>query len=210
MRVISYESSRVTLLFPLEEFAPPAGADGPAISEAVTKRYSFRRPPNLAVPKEEIEKNGVKFESGKFEFEGKEVAVQLLAVYSDGLNIDANTTDRADAFLDDLLVFLRTEFKFREFSSRPRKFFGSQIIAEFETPLSGLLGSYDKLLSAMKEGTANIYETEVPSFGFSRLDFQMDPTDGQSPRPPPRVIIERRAGTLVWTGTILLRRSHAN
>jgi hypothetical protein len=194
MRVIAYETARVTLLFPFEEVAPLGGADGVAIVQAVAQRYSFARPPDLSVSREEINKTGLKFEDGKFQFEGELVNINNLGVYNDGLNIDASTTERAEAFLNDLVGFLRSDFQFRGFTSHPRKFFWSQVVVEFERPLARLISGFEKFAFIINKTVASIYGPDTPLPNFARLDFEWDRTKNTAPNPVPRFYVERRLG----------------
>jgi hypothetical protein len=194
MRVISYESARVTFLVPFEEVVPLEGGNGPEIVRGVVQRYSFGKAPDLSVGRDEINKNGLKFESGQFQFEGREVNIQALTVYNDGLNIDAKTTDHGQAFLDDLLSFLRSEFMFREFTSSPRIHFWSTIIIEFDNPVSRLIEGHEKITAALNRSLSQVYSGDIPPCVFSRLDFSSDPTERGSPIPTPRFVLERRGG----------------
>jgi len=45
MRVISQESCRVTILFPLEEVIPHEGLNGPEAIAQIQKRYEFLKTP---------------------------------------------------------------------------------------------------------------------------------------------------------------------
>jgi hypothetical protein len=69
MRVINYDTSRVTALFPLEEVLPLSGINDRELIEAVTNRYRFLRSPDLA--KDDITKDGYKFASGQFHFKAQ-------------------------------------------------------------------------------------------------------------------------------------------
>ena len=61
MKIIAYEASRLTILFPYEEVVPLAGVNDREIIEKVTARYKFLKSPSLV--SEEITKNGYRFRS---------------------------------------------------------------------------------------------------------------------------------------------------
>jgi hypothetical protein len=42
MKIVTFDSARVTWLFPLEEFAPSSGANPPAILAEIAERYGFK------------------------------------------------------------------------------------------------------------------------------------------------------------------------
>lgn len=60
MEIVSFDTGRVTWLFPTEEFIPLGGADGMFIIHKIAERYEFRNPPGNPT-REEIDKNGLKF-----------------------------------------------------------------------------------------------------------------------------------------------------
>ncbi len=192
MKIISFDSARVTLLFPLEEAAPLGGADGSVIIKALTAKYNFLRPPNWPAPREDLEKNGMKFETGRFDFEGSPVNILTLAVYSDGVVVDANTTERASAFLDEVITWLRSDFGFRDFITQPKRYFLSQLVVEFEKPMSRLVVEYEKIAQAIDSKLAPIYNTPAGLVKFARLDFEINRAGLQAGLP--RFFIERRSG----------------
>jgi len=194
MRVIAYEVARLTLLFPLEEIVPLDGADGKAITAAIGAKYSFSRLPDVSVSREEMNKSGLKFETGLFEVKGKPQNILALAVYNDGVNIDVSVSDTAEAFLDDLLQFLRVTFGFREFTSHPRMHFWSQLVVEFDRNVAKLINGYEKIAESVWGKVAIHYGESLPTCQFGRLDFRWDPSNAATLEPTPRFVIERRTG----------------
>ena len=194
MRVISLESGRVTLLFPFEETVPLGGVDGPVVVNAITEKYNFARPPDLSVPREELNKNGIKFENGRIDFEGGRVNIGSFTVYSDGIVVEANTTERASAFLDELIPWLRSKFGFRDFTTPTKQYFLSQIVVEFDRPIAKLISGYEKMATAINSELSQIYGQIQGPMDFARLDFEFDRATTGLQTPIPRFILERRAG----------------
>jgi hypothetical protein len=191
MKIISYDSSRLTCLFPFEEVVPLAGANDREIVEGIKNKYNFLKGPDLAVA-EEIAKNGYKFENGQFSFERTNFRIANLGIYRDGIVINAPRTDGSEAFLDDLIAFVRSEFSFRDFITAPRRRFQSEVVVEFEHPLENLVQSFKSIADAISKPLNKIYETKV-SLGLERLDFDVDKTMLPTPAPgPQRFILERR------------------
>jgi len=191
MRVIAFETCRVTALFPFEEVTPLGGVSDLDVVEKIKSRYHFVKGPELT--SEEIAKNGYKFETGKFSFESSSVRITDFAVYRDGIVINAAKTDVAEAFLDDVTAYMQKEFSFREFSTQPRRYFQSHIIVEFDQPLPKLITAFEGLSSAISEPLAEIYETKIP-ISFGRVDFTADKTklSVRSPATVHPFVIERR------------------
>lgn len=191
MKIISYESSRVTILFPLEEVLPLSGVNGPAIFTEIQNRYGFLKAPDPAISREEATKVGYKFGIGQISSHAKINAVAEFSIYTDGIVAEAKTSEIAEAFLEDIIRFLQSDLKFRPFSSKPKRFFYSQMVVEFEKPLAQLLHSFEKISDAISRHLTQQFELYVP-MSFARLDFQAEKS--LVPEPTPKFIIERRAG----------------
>lgn len=192
MRIISYESARVTMLFPFEEIAPLGGADGKNIVSTIAHKYSFSVFPDMSSSREELDKKGLIFEGGVFEYDGKQVNILRLSVHSDGVNVDANVSDSADMFLSDILLFLRSTFGFREFTSRPKTHYWSIIVVEFDSPMARLINRYQHIANLVHDNVAPHYEDGLPPCGLSRLEFRWDTSKPEIREPGPRFFIERR------------------
>jgi len=191
MKIIAFETCRVTALFPLEEIVPLGGANDMQIIDKMKERYKFVKGPELKP--EEIAKQGYKFETGWFSLGSAPHRITDFAVYRDGIVINAPTTDVAEAFLDDVIPYMQKEFSFRDFITKPRRYFQSQIIVEFARPLGQLIQSIEKITASISKHLNEIYEMEIP-MSFTRLDFDIDRTKTNAPAAVQRFAIERRTG----------------
>jgi hypothetical protein len=191
MRIIAFETCRVTALFPFEEVTPLGGVSDLDIVEKIKARYAFAKAPDLATA--EVSKNGYKFETGKFSFESTPARIADFAVYRDGIVINASKTNVAEAFLDDVISFMQKEFSFREFMTPPRRYFQSQIVVEFDRTPEKLINSLNAIASAVSEPLVAIYGVKIP-MKFARLDFDADKENLSFPAPATvhKFIIERR------------------
>lgn len=193
MRVINYDSSRVTSLFPLEEIIPLSGVNDREIIEALTGRYKFLKSPDLT--KDDVTKDGYKFASGQFSFESSIFRITEFSIFRDGLVILATKTDGSEAFLEDVIAYMQKEFSFRDFETKPRRYFLSQIVVEFDRSPERLLKSLEKLTAIISEPLEQIFGMKIP-MKFGRLDFDFDKMTKPNPSPGVvhRFILERRAG----------------
>jgi hypothetical protein len=191
MRIIAFETCRVTELFPFEEVIPLGGVSDLDIAEKIKAKYSFVKGPELTT--DEIAKSGYKFETGKFLFESTTTRITDFAVYRDGIVINAAKTDVAEAFLEDVTEFMKKEFSFRDFMTPPRRYFQSQLVVEFDRSPEKLIKSLYTIASAISEPLTEIYGSEIP-MKFARLDFDADKTELslRSPAAVHRFIMERR------------------
>lgn len=191
MEIVSFETGRVTWLFPTEEFIPLGGTDGMRIIRNVAERYEFRNAPENPT-REDIDKNGLRFATGVFEFESKRSVIGEFAMYTDGLVAVSTTTEQAGAFLDDLFEYLVSEFNFRRPISPIKKVCVSVLTVEFEKSIANMLAKHAALIELVAQylnaplGTSHQVET-------MRMDFVLDDGTPVS-NARPKFLIEARAG----------------
>jgi len=139
------------------------------------QRYAFLNTPDLSTAREELAKTGYKFQTGQFEHNGKKDNILDFAVYTDGLVANAATTETAEAFLDNVIRMMRVEFGFRDFSTKPQRYFLSNLIVEFDRPFAKVLSQFNKISKAISQRIEQTYQISVP-MSLARLDFEIDKT----------------------------------
>lgn len=190
MEVVSFDTGRATWLFPTEEFVPLGGADAMAIIQKVADRYQFRNSPENP-NREEVDKNGLKFSTGIFEFQGRRTGIGEFILYNDGIVAVSNTTEHALAFLDDLIEFVIGEFQFRRPISPIKKVYVSVLTVEFESSMANMFANHTALTSLV--GTyLNAPQHTSHGVEVTRLDFSLDDSTVAS-NARPKLIIESRA-----------------
>ncbi|MCK1562452.1 hypothetical protein IVB08_00305 [Bradyrhizobium sp. 173] len=192
MKVIKFDSARATWLFPLEEFGPVAGSNNPSVISQIAQRYGFAQVPTITT-QEAMAKNGLPFGMGHFQNRDSRFAVTDFVVYNDGLVAIAEKTEWAEAFLEDVTTWVKSEFNFREVVSGIRKLYASTIVVDFESPLSRLLKGYEVISNLITSHAVTITPHKTP-LQFSRLDFEVDRTVLAGQLALPKFVIERRAG----------------
>lgn len=212
MRLIAVDVGRTTLLFPLEEITPLEPIMGGKLTAALVARYGFKLFPSENMPREELNKNGAKFENGQFVYMDKPVPIAELAVFSDGIVANSTSTEAASAFISDLLEYVRSQFGFREFTSKPRQILASQLIVEFDRPLARLIPGFAKIQELLAKETGEVYDAPMP-MDFFRIDFQLDKEKSHLEYAVPRFTIERRAGVSFsqeryYCGALMHTKSH--
>lgn len=195
MRLISRDAGKVTWLFPLEEVSPIEGLNAAELIEQITLRYNFKRSPSLNSSREEVSKSGIAFGVGEFHLPdvGESTAITEFSIFTDGIVVNALTTDRAEAFATDVVEWLQHAYNFREFTSAPKKLYVSQLVVEFEAPLSRLITSYERIVRLIAENIAESFGDRVPLMDAARIDFEVDRL-ANSNQSVPRFVIERRVG----------------
>lgn len=191
MKIISYDSGRVTWLFPTEEFLPLGSGDGRAIIEQVTAKYEFSHPPKNPT-REEVDKNGLRFGSGRFAFEGTSFHINEFIAYNDGIVAVSAATEPAMAFLEDLVQFLKDAFSFRAPITPIKKINVSNIIVEFDDSINSMLAEHE-LISHVISGNLNSNEGTTFPARLSRVDFTLDKGPNEKPGSLPKWTLEARA-----------------
>lgn len=191
MKIVSYDQGRATLLFPLEEILPLQGLDVPDLMKKIAARYNFQTTPNPITPRDP-NTNGIKFAQGLFESSDTLINIQELSIYNDGVLVQSNTTENAQAIIDDLLHWLHSEFGFRYFSSPIQTVYSSQVVVEFEKPLSKLIDAFSSIVAAISR---QIGPRITEPMDLARIDFELDRLKQTPLTSLPRFIIERRPGT---------------
>ena len=187
MKVVAFEAGHLNSLFPVEAFAPLSGLNERQLIGAIGQRYSFGSSPNMS-SRAEVQRTGLVFEFGFFATEVGEVTIHL-SIHNDGVVVRANKTEHAEAFLEDMTRWLVSDCGCRKVQTK--SFYLSEIVVDFEKPISNALGNYDKwadlLLSTVSENR------EARAVAFNSLSMEFVTSAGVIPR----FFIERRIGTTV-------------
>jgi hypothetical protein len=192
LRIISFDSARVTWLFPLEEFAPATSNPGVVLA-GIASRYNFTRTPTITT-REDIANNGLVFGLGHFQFSGETIGISDFIIYNDGIVAISQKTEWAEAFLEDIFSWVKENFGFRDLSSGIRKMYASNLVADFDSPLSGLISNYEAISGIITSRTITIMRDRKP-MQFSRLDFEVDRRTLDSGQVAlPKFVLERRSG----------------
>jgi hypothetical protein len=193
MKLISVDLARATWLFPVEEIIPLGGANGPAIVQAIASKYDFAQAPTNPT-REDIDKNGLKFAAGQFEYENEPINVGEFIVYNDGIMTSSTSTENSEAFLDDVSDFLRDDFGFRPIVSNVKRIFLSSVVVEFATSISSALKAFETLSNIVGAKLNAIDGTNYP-VELARIDFDLNKDPEFRPPFVPRFSIEKRINT---------------
>jgi hypothetical protein len=193
MKVITYEGGRVTWLFPIEEFGRLGGTLAQTLVSAVAERYRFEQMPPSLLP-EEMNKSGLKFVLGQFEFRGRTVHIGEFAVYNDGLAASSHSTELSEAFLVDVVAWLQNDFEFRQITTPIKKINLSSMVVEFECSLSAALNEQTRIAETLTSHLNSDKKAPRPAV-LTRLDFQLDRSELERNDQPIRFVIEQRANS---------------
>src|SRR4051794_30439617 len=127
MKVISFDIGRSTWLFPLEEFAPSSGSNSVSIVEHIATKYGFSIVPKIST-RDDMSKNGLHFGMGSFQHDGQHFSVSDFMVYNDGLVAVSEKTEWSDAFLNDVIKWVQTDFGFRSPATGIHKLYSSNLV----------------------------------------------------------------------------------
>lgn len=177
MKEIAYDLGRVVLVMQPDEILPFRSFYAPEAFAAIAKRYSFQSTPDLSVPLERIQKDGLRFRVGRVPSrDGKESAtVTDFIVFSDGFVVDSSNTDEAEIFLADLMKWGKEALGLRDFQRPPRQVYLSQVTVEFESSANKIIHKFDDIATLftsllMKTYRMNaLVEVQGVRFDYDRL-----------------------------------------
>jgi hypothetical protein len=78
--------------------------------------------------------------------------------------VNSNSTEAALAFINDLVGYVRTTFKFRDFTSKVRKILVSQRVVEFDARLAALVPLFETIAGLINEETEQLYRNPILRF----------------------------------------------
>jgi hypothetical protein len=193
MKVVSFDSARVTWLFPLEEFTPAAGLDATAVLAEIAARYNFGMEPKITT-RDDMAKNGLPYGVGRFVNDGEPILINDFGIYNDGIVAVTGKTEWSDAFLNDVVDWVTERFGFQKIVSGIRKAYSSTLVVDFERPLSRLIAGYEQISELISARTKTLMSDQAP-MQFSRLDFEIDKQTFNSGQVAvPKFVLERRGG----------------
>lgn len=178
MKEIAYELGRFVLLVPPEQVTPLRGLDAPDAFAAIAKRYGFQSTPNLSVPAEQLQKDGIRFRLGKVP--GKEANRQTaiindFVIFQDGFVVDGYTTDDAELFITDLMKWGKESLGIRDFSRPPRQVYASHLTVQLELPANKRIKQFDDITTLLTSLLMKTYrlntvvELQGVRFDYDRL-----------------------------------------
>ena len=148
------------------------GTDAAAVMNKVAERYQFKNFPQNAT-REEIDKHGLKFSNGTFEFQGRRTGISDLILYNDGIVATSNTTEHSSAVLDDLMEFVIRDFQFRQPISPIKKVYVSTVTVEFRNSMTNMLAHHAALLDLVGN-YLNAPQRTSHNVQLTRIDFTLD------------------------------------
>jgi hypothetical protein len=143
--------------------------------------------------REDMAKSGLVFGMGRFQYQSQPLVISDFGVYNDGLAAVAEKTEWAEAFLEDVAAWVRSEFGFRELSSGLRKLYNSSVVVDFEASPSRLVANFKRIADLISDRSVTI-TGDRRQMDFGRLDFEVDRGLGGL-SVIPKFTIERRIGT---------------
>lgn len=184
MKLISKDAGLAAIGIVIDEAKPLSGYSLPAMLQAVTTRYEMAKSPTI----QETTATGAKFQNGRLA--SKNIVITELSIHNN--SIAATTTDTKDSeiVVNDLLGFMRKEFGFREFTTKPVRVFQSDLIVEFDNDPDKALSLFAPLRELLQKEAESVNGLKKP-IQFNRIDFGSDPI---LTGPNAVFLIERRAG----------------
>ena len=190
MNIVAFSSGSFIALFPLEAFAPLGGLNERRTVDAVRERYKFVNSPDMSSSRAELERTGIVFERGIHDTAAGQATINRLSVHNDGIVVQSNKTEHAEAFFNDIAAWLVGEHGFRQVRIKP--LYLSEIVVDFETPVANIINSYEEIVKLL---LSHVDENRVvKTAAFGALSFEFAANDSMAAA---KFLIERRVGTTV-------------
>lgn len=171
MHIVSIYRAQVFQQFSADDVRPEKDYYVPRLYEEVHRKYR----PTGASDITKVSSEGAKFQGGRLEFEGREIVIESLEIYEDGIIVKCRSSADGDIVVDDAIEWAIDTFRLRRpRSSAPRQYI-SWIIADFDSSTSGMFRNFDKLQRLLSDAYA---ESRGDRFDFetAKLTFAADPT----------------------------------
>ena len=192
MKLIGNELGRVIVLASVEEWRPVRGIPIASAVTAIQSRYQFLTSPNLAeLTVSQTESEGYKFAEGMLHFDDQEVVIREFAIFRDGFSVTTHDTAYAEAFLEDFLAWGRQALEMRPFALTPLRIFRSQLVVQFERPLSRAFRQLEEIATVIQEAF-RAHTSYSDPVNVTRLDLGMDHTQLSGVLKPTPLVLERR------------------
>lgn len=178
MTILNVKTARAIWLVDSRDLNPH-GIDIFPILSAIRDRYRFQVYPRTIEEMNEHDPKGIVFVSGSFPAESQRYTVGKATMYGDGLVVDtALSTDFSEAFLEDVLNFLSSQFGL---TYRPemihRKIYASELIVQTDKNLNQFFAP----LAVVREHLNLLTGRRFEPFGFG---FATDPAASVTPPAP--------------------------
>jgi len=171
MKLISFERAQVLQPFVADEFRPEHDFYIPRLYNLAHQRYGFLS----ASDQTKAAAEGVKFQHGRLEFEGSEIAIQNLDVYIDGILANCRTSREADIVIDDAAAWLASTFGFRIPQTMTPRTYTSWLTVEFSASTTALFKNFSKVQHLVAETYAVAHQGAKLAFDLARLSLRSDP-----------------------------------
>jgi hypothetical protein len=172
MQVIGTEAARTSYIVAWEEIRPLSGITPNVLVPALTERYQFRFPPEPARSWVDSLSRVSEFRGGVFEYDGRQIPVLGIIIYSDAIAVECYHTDDSEIVMNDLMQWSR-ELGFRDPVRPLKKLYMSKLVAKFDTDLEGLFGRWSEL-QALMVNPATAHYGNISPFGALHLEFRSD------------------------------------
>ena len=192
MKIIGHELGRIIVFFPMEEVRPEKGVILDDLIEGVKNRYKFIKAPDLNRSLTDLDNQGYVFEAGSFSWGSEQIAVREFVVYPDGISVSCLETDHAEAFFEDVMMWSKEKYGFREFVREPRKIYRSFLVLEFDNSINNIIKKFSDM-SQLIQLFYSLYTGQNEVIALNRIDLRVDNTKiaGLAPL---SFVLERKVG----------------
>jgi hypothetical protein len=159
MRVVGPDGGRLIVLYSSEEVRPESGFDTAEFVRAAGDRYNFVARPDLVELKGDY--STLEFKTGSLSKGNKRISIISLSVLSNGIVIDAITTEDAEIFFEDMFDWASGAFGLRRPPSQLKKYYLSNVVVEFEAEFETAIHVFQKILAIFNSGLKEFAQVKI-------------------------------------------------
>lgn len=165
MRLVSIDVARTAQLFVPDEVKPRSGLHFSDLMGKIKDRYDF-----FDIPQRQKNADGLKFESGRFEHSDTPINIAQLILYSDGVLVEAPTTDDANTVLDEFLPWLQNELDFGDVPTKLPRTYISGLVVDFDQRIDSSASIFEQINSMLRSLYHQYYDINQ-SVALNKLAF---------------------------------------
>jgi hypothetical protein len=173
---VATDKGRVVVLTDLLEFGSAPGLRAIDMLELARQRYGFALFPDIS--KRTNREEPLKFEHGLVPEGGLDV--HLFEIHPQGIVAECDTTEHAEAFLDDVFGWAQKELKLKRADQTGIRVYSSSLVVQFENDANGLLAKHKEVVGLISSALRKTYKFSL-SAGMARIGIRPDPEE-LSPR----------------------------
>jgi hypothetical protein len=161
MNIVSYINANTLRFIAQDEFLPEGQSSMFAFANPIAQRYGFQAHGESQTAAS-VGILSPAFQAGVFNFENVPVPIMSLEFLPARITATCSTSEQSNAFMDDLIEFLVTHYKFRKPSREIQKFEVSALVIDFGPQFLEKISVIGKILTTLNKFSSDASSLHAP------------------------------------------------